>query len=432
MQFNGVIYVGCENYLDRYSVGQSRWLSPIDMGDTVSQIVNDGTNIMVGTMGSGIHIVDSFGNVIDTWDSSDGLQSDDVSGLDVEGDWVVAIHPEDGASVFNTSVAGAVVSLNEATTDLDSDSPTGVAINNGIAYIGTQSDGLNRYIIANQTFLGSWVSTGINDVDFAPVAILGSNPQVLHMGLPGYGVARKDLSTGEILIPLTLEPNRPNAGSTEILPSNQVYAIEASPSNSVLYIGTSNGAIRWDGNTATEFPTGNSWNLQPAQFFDFAIDSGIAGGSIYAGTNIGVCQYSVATLGLNDCVNAQDGMPNWGVSAVGFNGSTIFGGTNNGVGLIDKSTLSVYDTWEAGEDTDNALVEVIDDIAYIGLNGIGVARYDIPNNQWLPTWTESNVLDGGNGDLTGLVADIRPGQIWIGEQMVSNLSTSQQALRYTT
>ena len=111
---------------------------------------------------------------------------------------------------------------------MDSDSPTGVAINNGIAYIGTQSDGLNRYIIANQTFLGSWVSTGINDVDFAPVAILGSNPQVLHMGLPGYGVARKDLSTGEILIPLTLEPNRPNAGSTEILPSNQVYAIEAS------------------------------------------------------------------------------------------------------------------------------------------------------------------------------------------------------------
>ena len=152
------------------------------MGDTVSQIVNDGTNVMVGTMGSGIHIVDSFGNVIDTWDSSDGLQSDDVTGLDAEGDWVVAIHPDDGASVFNTSLAGTVVSLNEETTDLDSDSPTGVAIHNGIAYIGTQSNGLNRYIIANQTFLGAWVSTGINDVDFAPVAILGSNPQVLHMG----------------------------------------------------------------------------------------------------------------------------------------------------------------------------------------------------------------------------------------------------------
>ena len=414
MQFNGVIYVGSENYLDRYSISQSRWLSPIDMGDTVSRIVNDGTNIMVGTMGNGIHIVDSFGNVIDTWDSSDGLQSDDVSDLDVEGDWVVAIHPEDGASVFNTSVPGNVVALTEETTDLDSDNPTGVAIHNGVAYIGTQFDGLNRYIIANQTFLGSWVSTGINDVDFAPVAILGSNPQVLHMGLPGYGVARKDLSSGEILIPLTVEPNRPNAGSTEVLPSSQVYAIEANSANSGLFIGTSNGAVYWDGNSASELSTGGSWNLQPSQFFDFAIDASTSGGTVYAGTNIGVCKYSVSTLAIDDCVNAQDGMPNWGVSAVGLNGSTIFGGTSNGVGLIDKSSLTVYDTWEAGEDTENALVEVIDDIAYIGLNGIGVARYDIPNNQWLPTWTESNVLDGGNEDLTGLVADIRPGMIWIG------------------
>ena len=414
MQFNGVIYVGSENYLDRYSIGQSRWLSPIDMGDTVSQIVNDGTNVMVATMGSGIHIVDTLGNVLDTWDSADGLQSNDVSGVDVEGDWVVAIHPEDGASVFNKSSPGSVVALNEATTDLDSDNPTGIAIHNGVAYIGTQSNGLNRYIIANNTFLGSWVSTGINDVDFAPVAILGTNPEILHIGLPGYGVARKDLSTGEILIPLTVKPNRPNTGSTEILPTNQVYALESYSGNSNMIIGTSNGAIRWDGNTATALPRGSSWNLQPAQFFDFAIDSGISGGSIYAGTNIGVCQYSVATLGLNDCVNAQDGMPNWGVSAVGFNGTTIFGGTNNGVGLIDKSSLSVYDTWEAGEDTDNALVEVIDDIAYIGLNGIGVARYDIANNDWLPTWTESNVLDGGNGDLTSLAADIRPGHIWVG------------------
>ena len=297
---------------------------------------------------------------------------------------------------------------------MDSDNPTGVAIHHGVAYIGTQFDGVNRYLIANQTFLGSWVSTGINDVDFAPVAILGSNPQFLHMGLPGYGVARKDLSSGEILIPLTVEPNRPNAGSTEVLPSSQVYAIEANSGNSGLFIGTSNGAVYWDGNSASELSTGGSWNLQPSQFFDFAIDASTSGGTVYAGTNIGVCKYSVSTLAIDDCVNAQDGMPNWGVGAVGLNGSTIFGGTSNGVGLIDKSSLAVYDTWEAGEDTDNALVEVIDDIAYIGLNGIGVARYDIPNNQWLPTWTESNVLDGGNEDLTGLVADIRPGMIWIG------------------
>ena len=292
---------------------------------------------MVATQGSGIHVIDTTGNVIDTWDTSDGLQSNDVSGLDVEGDWVVVIHPGDGATAFNKSAPGSAVALNEANSELDSDNPTGIAIHNGVAYIGTAEDGLNRYIIANDTFLGSWVSTGINDVDFAPVAILGSNPQVLHMGLPGYGVARKDLSTGEILIPLTQQPNSPNAGSTEVLPSSQVYALESSPGNSVMYIGTSNGAIRWDGNSASALSRGGSWNLQPAQFFDFAIDASGSGGSVYAGTNIGVCKYSVATLAIDDCVNAQDGMPNWGVSAVGFNGSTIFGGTTNGVGLIDKS-----------------------------------------------------------------------------------------------
>ena len=107
-------------------------------------------------------------------------------------------------------------------------------------------------------------------------------------------------------------------------------------------------------------------------------------------------------------------MPNWGVYSIGMNSSTVFGGTTSGVGIIDKSSFSVTGTWEAGEETDNALVVVIDDIAYIGLNGIGVARYDVPNNNWLTTWTEDNYLDGGNEEVTGLVADIRPGHIWVG------------------
>ena len=64
---------------------------------------------------------------------------------------------------------------------------------------------------------------------------------------------------------------------------------------------------------------------------------------------------------------------------------------------------------------------MIGDVAYIGLNGIGVARYEISTNSWLPTWTEysnspsgNSILDPGNGDVTGLVADINPDQLWIG------------------
>ena len=408
MQFNGVIYVGSDSYLDRYSIGQARWLSPVDMGDTISQIVNDGVNVLVGTMGSGIHVVDSLGNVLDTWDSGDGLLSDEISGLDVEGDWVVAIHPQSGASAFNKSSASSVIGLDEANSDLDSDSPTGVAIHNGVAYIGTSDDGLNRYIIANDTFLGSWVSTGINDVNFAPVAIYGTNPEILHMGLPGYGVARKDLSTGEILIPLTVTPDRGTPSATEVLPSSQVYALEENTVMGGLYIGTGNGALVWNGNTATSLSTGSNWVVQPSQHFDFVFD----GSTTYSATNIGVCKYVQTTI--QDCLNNQDGMPNWGVYSIGMNSSTVFGGTNSGVGLIDKTSFTVTDTWEAGEETDNALVEVIDDVAYIGLNGIGVARYDIPNNEWLTTWTQSNVLDAGNEDVTGLIADFRPGHLWVG------------------
>ena len=131
MQFDGVIYVGSENYLDRYSISQARWLSSIDMGDDVSQIVNDGVNVLVGTLGSGVHVVDTMGNVLDTWDIGDGMQSDVISGLDAEGDWVVTIHPQNGATAFNTSSSSSIVNLNEGNSDLDSDSPTGVAIHNG-------------------------------------------------------------------------------------------------------------------------------------------------------------------------------------------------------------------------------------------------------------------------------------------------------------
>ena len=410
MQFNGVIYIGSESSLDRYSISQARWLPSVDTGDTISHIVNDGVNILVATLGSGVHIIDTQGNVLDTWDTSDGLQSDVIPRVDVEGDWVVAIHPQDGVSVFNQSSPTSVINLNEGNSDLDSDSPTGVAIHNGVAYIGTSEDGLNRYIIENNTFLGSWVSTGINDVDFAPVAIYGTNPQILHMGLSGYGVARKDLSTGEILIPLTVEPDRGNADPTEVLPSSQIYSLVENTVSGGLYIGTGDGAIVWDGNSATELSQGGSWNLQPDQHFDFIFD----GSTAYSATNIGVCKYSQTSI--QDCLNAQDGMPNWGVSSLGMNNTTVFGGTNNGVGLIDKSTFTVTDTWQAENGAlDNALIEVIGDVAYVGLNGIGVARYDIPNNNWLTTWTFLNgVLDDGNQYVTSLVADIRPGHIWIG------------------
>ena len=47
MQFDGVIYVGSGDFLDRYSISQARWLSPINTGSSISKIVNDGVHIFV-------------------------------------------------------------------------------------------------------------------------------------------------------------------------------------------------------------------------------------------------------------------------------------------------------------------------------------------------------------------------------------------------
>ena len=73
-------------------------------------------------------------------------------------------------------------------------------------------------------------------------------------------------------------------------------------------------------------------------------------------------------------MNVYDGMPNWATYSVGTDGSRVYGGTTQGVGILTISPFDVIDTWEAGEDTDNAPVEVIGDVAYIGLDGIGIAR----------------------------------------------------------
>ena len=150
--------------------------------------------------------------------------------------------------------------------------------------------------------------------------------------------------------------------------------------------------------------SGSDWTRRPSQHFDFEYD----GNWVYSGTNIGVCRYSPTNGAIDDCLNVYDGMPNWATYVVGVNSTTVFGGTFSGVGLIDKSSFTVDDEWEATSSTDDAIVEIIDDIAYIGLTGIGVARWDISNSQWLTTWTEDNVLDNGTVSYTHLTLPTTP------------------------
>ena len=418
-ELNGVVFVAADDWMNRFDTQASRWLQPVYLGTTVNHLMNDGSHVFIASE-NGMHQMHNNGTLLQTWDSSNtDLNSDEIIRVDSDGSTAVGITGQGQMVLIDlTGVNSAVApQYDAAAVDL--------ALFSNTVHLATDGEGVLRYDLSNSSWLTPWISTGVNGANNVPVAVTGD---ILYFGIPGYGVARKDLSTGELLVPLTEAGNNGQGSATEVLPNDNIYALEADGSN--LYIGTSGGAIEWDGSSSTSFQTGSSWDNRPQQYFDFTV----SGGTVYAATNIGVCAWSTGQISSTnpDCLNVFDGMPNWATYSVEADGyGYIFGGTTSGVGIITASPYEVIGEWEAGEQTQNAPVEVIDDIAYIGLDGIGVARYDIPNNAWLTLWTEDNVLDGGNEEVTGLVADVTPGQIWIsGDDGFQLLNTTTGAEVY--
>ena len=413
VELNDVVYVVADGIMNRFDILQSRWLSPKSIGDKVNQIITDGNYIYLAGENSGAHKLNANGTILQTWDTTAGLASNSVQRIAVSGNYIITINSNTAISIID-SITNSI-SVYDSSNQLTSSGLTDVVTYGDIVYIATIDIGLARFDLLNQAFLAPWGSTGINNAEDVPLAVFD---EVLHMGLPGYGVVRKDLVTGEILLPLTEAGGGNNAGNSNLdfLPSNEIYAMISDGSN--LYLGGEDGAVKWDGIQSIDFQgRGGSWVTNPDTFFDFVL----LGNDIFVGTDRGVCKYPTNTVRVDDCMNVNDGMPDWATRSVGTDGARIYGGTNDGVGILSVNPFDVIDTWEAGEDTENAPIEVIGDVAYVGLNGIGIARYEISTNSWLPTWTEYSgspsgnaILDPGNQDVTGLVADINPNQLWIG------------------
>ena len=410
VELDGMLYIGTGDGtgLLRYDLANTVWLPPwTALNDNVIALVTGPSSGGVSdALFAGMETqrvvkeIDANGQVVSTFDGTNGCypSTSNILSLDVNQDAVVMTLDSGVFVVFDRATSGCT--SYDTTNGLPTSFVGDVALFGDKAFVATENQGVLRYDITNDTWLQPWGSTGVNGVNEAPVAMVGS---VLHLGLQGYGVARKDMSTGEILSPLTAA----NRGG--VLPSDQIYALESDGSN--LYIGTLQGARKWDGQQATNFGQGSSWQTRPQQFFDFAID----GGSLYAGTNIGLCKYTLSTMAVDDCQNVYDGMPNWATYSVGVDATYVYGGTNSGVGLVTKSNFQHDTNWGEGTQTGNAVVEIMGDIAYIGTEGLGVLRYNITSNQWLTPFNEDNgVLDGGNDDVTGLVADIRPNLLWVG------------------
>jgi len=143
------------------------------------------------------------------------------------------------------------------------------------------------------------------------------------------------------------------------------------------------------------------------------------------GTNLGLCKYSLSGNFISVSHLQRIYAPIGQVTEVAVNSTTIFAGTNTGVYLIDKATMTVVDTWTTDDESADAEVVVIDDVAYIGLSGIGVARWDITNEEWLTTWGDNVLGANGNIQITGMVEDVANRGLWVaGPQFFRLVNTS--------
>ena len=404
--FGDEIHVGGDDLIAVYNSTQRRWTGATTIVGVPTAMVATADALWVATEEHGLaHIDGATGNLQQysrdpSWNAVVGLAVDDRD--------VVMTHEDGGVSVWNlTDLANGNAPWESGTTsDVPADATGEVAIHNRTAYLASEGGLLRLDLDGGPAWLTSWGSTGIDQSFYAPIAEFQG---VLHYGLYGYGVVRIDLSTGELLEPL-LDGN--GNGARGALPSDAVYSVSVTNvrGSAELAIGTQSGAILWDGSSAYTVPGGRNWDERPGQHLEF-MD---LGSYLYAATNLGVCRWQVDSAGgldIDECLTVYDGMPNWATYALGYNSTHIFGGTLSGVGVIARSSFTVVDTWET-QAADNAPVAVVGDVAYIGLDGIGVARWDLVNGAWQNLWTSSGVLDT-NG-ITGLVAGSQANTLWVG------------------
>ena len=406
--FGDEVHVGGDDLVAVYNSTQRRWSGATTIVGVPSAMAATATDLWVATEEDGLYRIPSSSGTPQQFQSSTDARWNAIAGLAVDEQDVVLTHEDGGVSVWNLTdlASGNPPWESGASSDVPADATGEVAIHNRTAYFASEDGLLRLDLDGAPTWLSAWGSTGIDQSFYAPIV---EYQGVLHYGLYGYGVVRIELATGELLEPL-LDGN--GNGARGALPSDDVFSIEVTNirGSAELAIGTQSGAILWDGSSAYNIPGGRNWDERPGQHLEF-MD---LGSYLYAATNLGVCRWQLDASGgldIDACLTVYDGMPNWATYSIGHNSTHIFGGTLSGVGVINRNSFTVVDTWETLA-ADNAPVAVVGDVAYIGLDGIGVARWDLTNGAWQNLWTSSGVLDT-NG-ITGLVAGAQANTLWVG------------------
>lgn len=404
LEVNNVVWVAGNGVIDRFDKQLNHWLTPIETGTINQALETDGNSVWVATSDDGIYNFAFNGTQIAHLAISDNLNSNDADYLafDVTTDTIVVGHSNAGVTLVDAVNQTVSSSWSSGRSDAFTNNIRGVAARSAIAYIAS-NQGVLRIDITNDTLLSSWRSTGMDNVAYMPVETDGNH---MYLGMYGYGVLIFDRVSGDVID--TWQAGRGTNG----ISNNNVYSLHRDSGGS-MWVGTANGADRYDGVSWTHIQAQGGFN--PSNFYDLDSDANY----LYAGTNAGACQYRLSDLHEENCWNYYtnpDGLPSSWVYAVSIlSNGNLYAGTNYGAGIIDVVNDTVVDVWVAGEATWNAPTYEYNDVAYIGLNGMGVARYDRINDVWLQEWDSSNsnnlVTDN---DVTTLIPDRLPHRIWIG------------------
>ena len=408
-------WIALGSEIDRFDEESKRWLGVTDYSNDgidseITDIIQiDGLGVLASTTGHGIIQLDhSDGSLLGTISGSDFAPIDELLYDRSSGNVFVSM-PQFGVAIGNTSDF-ADYSFFDEESGLDSLEFTSMAFRSDILYIGTIDAGVMRIEVSSNLVLSSWRSLGVDNLDEAPLAIIDNDDRIL-MGLKGFGLIIIDRFTGEVLHIWD------EADGT--LPDNDINDIHLDVNGNII-ISTEGpawwnpgAAASWDGTdylqpTWTVFPRSTS-GPDPFQFYEATSDAD----GIYIGTNRGACMWDWSLNG-PDCWSTDDGLPSRFVNTVAMlEANRLYAGTSEGVGIIDTSTGTLVDVWTAAADSDQTDIVVVGSVAYLGVQGVGIARYDLNTETWLSTWDASSGLIS-NDLITLLEEGEAPGTIWAG------------------
>lgn len=393
----GIVWIAAGEVIDRYDTTEGRWLIPLDLADQINDLATDGTNVFVATEAHGVLELNATGAVQRSWNQNSGLISSNtgIVSLDAGAVRLAIGHPNQGVSIVELA-NGTVERTLARGNGLPQGAVGAVVLRDDIVYVGIGSIGVARVNVTDGTSLPSWTSTGADNVWDIPVA---ADDETLYIGLYGWGVVRQNRTTGEFL-----DPFRQGGGLTG-LSSNLVMSLERDDLDRI-WIGTGNGMRVWDGSRTNVVRTSGGW-WAPRVFYDLDWD----GVGMYAATQAGICSFNPSTLQQVACMDSDDGLPSDLIRSIRIINGTAYVGTGEGAAAVDMANSTVVANWTAGAWTNNAELVIINDIAYLGLNGDGIARYDLTLGDWLSPWTEdTNVLpDDG---ISAMAPDPGTGNLW--------------------